>query len=237
MTRMRGLPRSSRRSPVRAQPSRPGLPSLRLVPPSGIHVQRRRRAAAWQGVLIYGALVSVVGTGPASAQLSPPDRAVPAAESDAAECSKREAIAAAIAKLDTARATGTPFEELLRQLADIERRIVELQPATGRTCPDDLDIVGLSERFDPIRQDLASEHRRREISRKSWPEHVKRAVLEKRIEIGMTREQVTAAWGEPRNVDITPITRQEQWTYSGPIYLYFTDGAVATIARTRRPRD
>ena len=159
------------------------------------------------------------------------------AEWDVAECSKREAIASAIGKLDSARATDTPFEELLRQLAEIEKRMVALQPDTGRTCPDDLSFVGLSERFDPIRQELATERRRQEISRKSWPEHVKRAVLERRIEIGMTREQVTAAWGEPRNVDVTPTTRQEQWTYSGPIYVYFTDGALVMIARTRRPRD
>jgi hypothetical protein len=191
----------------------------------------------WRSVLIGGALASVVVSGPVSGQVSSPDRAAPVAESDVAECAKREAIAEAIAKLDSTRATGTPFEELLRQLAEIEKRLVELHPATGRTCHADLSIVGLSQRFDPIRQELATERRRQEIGRKSWPEHVKLAVLEKRVELGMTREQVTAAWGEPRNVDVTPTTRQEQWTYSGPTYLLFTDGAVAMIARTRRPRD
>jgi hypothetical protein len=53
----------------------------------------------------------------------------------------------------------------------------------------------------------------------------------------MTREQVTAALGEPRNVDVTPTTRQEQWTYAGPTYLYFTDGSLSMIARARRPSD
>jgi hypothetical protein len=191
----------------------------------------------WQGVLICGVFACVVGAGPASGQPSSPDAVPPVAESDAARCAKHEAVAAAIAKLDSARATGTPFDELLRQLGEIEKRMLELQPGTGRTCPNELSIVGLSERFEPIRHELISERRRQEIGRKSWADHVKLAVLENRVELGMTREQVTAAWGEPRNVDVTPTTRQEQWTYAGPTYLYFTDGAVAMIARTRRPRD
>jgi hypothetical protein len=190
----------------------------------------------WQGVLIRGVFASIVGAGPASGQSSS-DTVTPAAESDAAHCAKHAAVAAAITKLDSARTTGTPFEELLRQLAEIEKRMLELQPGTGRTCPNELSIVGLSERFEPIRHELTSERRRQEIGRKSWPDHVKLAVLENRVELGMTREQVTAAWGEPRNVDVTPTTRQEQWTYAGPTYLYFADGAVAMIARTRRPRD
>jgi hypothetical protein len=191
----------------------------------------------WQSVLTCGALVSVVGAGPASGQPSSPGAAPPVAESDAARCAKHEAVAAAITKLDSARGTNTPFEELLRQLGEIEKRMLELQPATGRTCPNELSIVGLSERFEPIRHQLTNERRRQEIGRKAWPDNVKLAVLENRVELGMTREQVTAAWGEPRNVDVTPTTRQEQWTYPGPTYLFFADGAVAMIARTRRPRD
>jgi hypothetical protein len=175
-----------------------------------------------------------MGTRPARA-LS--DASGAPAESDAAECARREATATAIAKLEAARGSGTPLNELVRQLAEIEKRMLELQPAAGRTCRNDLTIVGLGERFDPIRQELVNERRHQEISRKSWPEPVKQAVLDKRVEIGMTREQVTAAWGEPRNVGTAPITRQEQWTYSGPTYLYFTDGVLATIARTHRPSD
>jgi hypothetical protein len=153
------------------------------------------------------------------------------------ECAQREAIAASIAKLEASRATKTPFEQLLRQMEEIEKRMLELKPGPGRTCQEDVSIVGLSERFDPVRQELLGERRRQEIGRKAWPEHIKQAVLENRVELGMTREQVKAALGEPRNVDTTASTRQEQWTYSGPTYLYFTDGALAMIARTHRPRD
>jgi hypothetical protein len=188
-------------------------------------------------VVILWALAEVCGAGAASGQSSAPTAAPPVAESESAECAKREGIAASIDKLESARTTGTPLVQLLNQMAEVEKRILELQPAAGRSCPNDLSLVGLSERLDPIRREVMHERRRQEISRKAWPEHVKMAVLENRVEIGMTREQVTAAWGEPRNVDVTPTTRQEQWTYSGPTYLYFTDGAVATIARVRRPRD
>jgi hypothetical protein len=173
----------------------------------------------------------------ASGQTSTPDAPPPVAEADAAECARREAIAASIAKLESARTAGTSLEQLLNQLAEIEKRILELRADTGRTCPGHLSLVRLSERFDPIRQELTHERRRLEIGRKPWPEHVKVAVLGNRVELGMTRDQVKAAWGEPRNTDVTPTTRQEQWTYSGPTYLYFTDGALTMIARTRRPRD
>jgi hypothetical protein len=187
-------------------------------------------------VLVWAVLSSGAGADPAW-RLSSADGAAPVAESDVAECARREAIASAIAKLGAARGTGTPLGELVRQLNEIEKRMLELQPAAGRTCRDDLSIVSLSERFDPIRNELVNERRQQEVSRKAWPEPVKQAVLDKRVEVGMTREQVTAAWGEPRNVGTTPITRQEQWTYAGPTYLYFTDGVVAAIARTRRPSD
>lgn len=197
----------------------------------------REAGALMRTLLICCAIAVCVGAGAASGQTSTSGAAPAVAESDVAECAKREAIAASIAKLDSARTAGTSLEQLWSQLGELEKRLLELEPATGRTCPAHLSIVGLAERFDPMRQELAHERRRQEIGRKAWPEHVKLAVLGNRVEIGMTREQVTAAWGEPRSVDVTPTTRQEQWTYSGPTYLYFTDGALAMIARTRPPRD
>jgi hypothetical protein len=60
-------------------------------------------------------------------------------------------------------------------------------------------------------------------------------VLEEKIEIGMTTEQVTAAWKRPQSVDetITATSRREQWVAPGATYLYFTNGAVTTIQRGR----
>jgi len=142
-----------------------------------------------------------------------------------------------IAELEAARATGTPFDEIVAQSTEIEQHILKLEPDTARACPPDVSLLRLTERFDPLRREITSERRRRQIGTKSWPEHVKVAVLEDRVEIGMTREQVTAAWGEPRRIDLTAITRQEQWTYSGPTYLYFANGALVTIARPRLTHD
>src|SRR5215813_11792099 len=109
--------------------------------------------AAWKIVLISWGVAGLFGTDAASCQVSTPSGVPPISGSDAAECARREAIAASIAKLEAARATKTPFDELLRQTAEIEKRMLELNPGTGRTCPDELTIVGLSERFDPIRQE------------------------------------------------------------------------------------
>ena len=180
-------------------------------------------------ILLGLALVS--GQAHASSTVPPP------AGPDAADCARREVVAARIAELEAARAKGTPFESLLARAAEIEKEIVALEPVTARTCPDELSVTGLTDRFNPIRDEIARERRRREIDTKPWPDRVKMAVLENRVELGMTREQVTAAWGQPRNVDVAPTTRQEQWTYGGPTYLYFTNGALAVIAKVSRPLD
>jgi integrase len=81
----------------------------------------------------------------------------------------------------------------------------------------------------------AQERHRQEISAKPWPEKIKRAVLEKQIEIGMTSEQVTASWGRPQSINetITATSRQEQWTYPGPTYLYFTRLALGDLSFER----
>jgi hypothetical protein len=186
-------------------------------------------------VLACGVIGAALGPGSAAGQPPSSPGSRPVADAGTAECAKREAIATSIARVESARAAGQQFEHLVARMADIEKRIMELQPATGGTCSGDLSIAGLTERFDPIRHEIASERRRQEINAKAWPERVKLAVLEKRVELGMTRDQVTAAWGQPRSIDVTPANRQEQWTYSGPTYLYFTSGALATIARVRKP--
>lgn len=187
--------------------------------------------------MIFSVVATLLGGVLLSGQAHTSSTVPPPAGPDAADCARREVVAARIAELEAARATGTPFEALLARLAEIEKDIVALEPVTARTCPDELTVTGLTSRFDPIRDEIARERRRREINAKPWPDRVKVAVLENRVEIGMTREQVTASWGQPRNVDVAPATRQEQWTYSGPTYLYFTNGALAVIAKVRRPPD
>jgi hypothetical protein len=198
---------------------------------------RSSQRAVWRAAALTVGLSAVLGIGGASGEPSGPSAPPAATESDADECARREAIAESIARLESTRSAGQPLEDLAAEIATIEKRVIELPLAGGQTCRPALSIAGLTERFDPIRQDLATERRRRAINANPWPERIKLAVLENRIEIGMTREQVTAAWGQPRSVDVTPTSRQEQWTYGGPIYLYFTNGALVTIARARRPAE
>lgn len=197
----------------------------------------RRGSSAWRAALIRSLLAVAVsiGTVPGPLPAHDKDPSGPDAASDG--CASRQAIATRIAALEAARATGTPFDEVVAQSTEIEQNILKLEPDAARACPPDVSLLRLTERFDPLRHEITSERRRRQIGAKSWPEHVKVAVLEDRVEIGMTREQVTAAWGEPRRVDLTAITRQEQWTYSGPTYLYFANGALVMIARPRLTHD
>ena len=69
----------------------------------------------------------------------------------------------------------------------------------------------------------------------SWPDQIKQAVLDRKVQIGMTTEHVMAAWGRPLKVNetIRATSRDEQWIYPGSVYLYFTNGTLTTIQRTR----
>jgi hypothetical protein len=229
-------------SPGRRAGRTPVPSPLAAHAPSPLGGLRRPRGRALLGavgriVLIWIIVAGAIAPRAGSAQPPPPSASPGVAEADAPECARRETIAGDIAKLEAARAGGRRFEDLVIPLGEVEKKILELQPSTGQTCPKELSIAGLTDRFDPIRNEMAHERRRQEIDAKAWPERVKVAVLEKRVELGMTRDQVTAAWGEPRSVDVTPTTRQEQWTYSGPTYLYFANGMLVTIARVRRSQE
>jgi protein TonB len=150
-------------------------------------------------------------------------------EADAEECARRRAASASIAA---------------GKLAMAEKQLAELQPYG--TCPGEPGVDALRDRLERAREAAraaderererqAEERRRRDIAAKPWPEKTKRAVLDKRIEIGMTSEQVKAAWGAPQNINetITATRREEQWVYPGPSFLYFTNGALTTIQRSR----
>jgi len=135
-------------------------------------------------------------------------------------CPETLGIAALSGRLEKARA---PMQQALEQ--ERQRQAQALEQERRRR-----ELALEQER---LRQ--AQERRRQEISAKPWPEKIKRAVLEKQIEIGMTSDQVTAAWGRPESVNetITATSRQEQWKYPGPTYLYFNNGTLTTVQRRR----
>jgi len=62
----------------------------------------------------------------------------------------------------------------------------------------------------------------------------KRAILEERIRVGMTPEQVTASWGRPelKNINDGAYGRREQWVYPSSQYLYFVHGKLESWSRT-----
>jgi TonB family protein len=170
-----------------------------------------------------------------------------ASDPDTAECAKREAIAGSITAIESAKPSARQSADaLLAQMARIQKQVSELPPVLWGTCPEHLGIAALSGRLEraraPVRRALeqerlrqAQERRQQEVSTKPWPEKIKRAVLEERIEIGMTGDQVTAAWGRPETINetITATSRREQWIYPGPTHLYFDNGALTTIQRRR----
>jgi hypothetical protein len=115
-------------------------------------------------------------------------------------------------------------ERVRQQLAaDEERRRQEEQAERERR------------RAEQERLRQAEERRGREIAAKPWPDDIKRAVIERKVRIGMTSEQVTAAWGRPLTINetIRETRRDEQRVYPGSSYLYFTNGTLTTIQRTR----
>jgi len=78
------------------------------------------------------------------------------------------------------------------------------------------------------------DEKRREESRliKKWGKKTAKAIMEKEVFIGMTKEQVVASWGSPTDINRTVGSWgvHEQWIYNdyGP-YLYFENGRLTAF--------
>lgn len=61
-----------------------------------------------------------------------------------------------------------------------------------------------------------------------WNSSVKEAILDGDVEAGMSKEQVQASWGLPKDisVNIDKSGNYEQWHYGVSSYLYFKNGAL-----------
>jgi hypothetical protein len=77
--------------------------------------------------------------------------------------------------------------------------------------------------------------RRRAVEAKRWPADIEQAVLGRRVRLGMTTEQVELSWGKPSRVNETRNAGglSEQWVYPGRDYLYFSNGVLTSIQRSR----
>ncbi len=62
-----------------------------------------------------------------------------------------------------------------------------------------------------------------------WSDSAKEAILNSNVEIRMTKEQVQASLGLPKDISINidKYSINEQWYYGGSYYLYFEDGELS----------
>src|SRR5262245_29539187 len=99
--------------------------------------------------------------------------------------------------------------------------------------------------YDPVKKQeedaakatAASAKRVASIKAKKWPSQIEQAVIEKKIRMGMTEEQVIAAWGKPAKINKTVGSwgLHEQWVYDTSNYLYFENGMLKSWQTTRSP--
>jgi hypothetical protein len=84
------------------------------------------------------------------------------------------------------------------------------------------------------RQAAASAKRIDIIRSKKWPLPIEQTVIERKVQIGMTSEQVTMAWGKPSRINrsIGRWGEHEQWVY-GSTYLYFENGILKSYQDSR----
>jgi hypothetical protein len=66
-----------------------------------------------------------------------------------------------------------------------------------------------------------------------WSTDVCYTIAQRKAQIGMTKDQVLAAWGKPRDINrtVNPFGTSEQWCYGdiGGTYLYFDDGVMTSF--------
>jgi len=84
--------------------------------------------------------------------------------------------------------------------------------------------TGILTTYDPVRMRIAT------IKSKGWPEHIQEAVLQRKIILGMTKQQVELSWGKPERINRSVGTWgvNEQWVYEGQRYIYFQNGKLTS---------
>jgi len=81
---------------------------------------------------------------------------------------------------------------------------------------------------------LLADRRARLIRARAWPLSIQRLVIEGKIKIEMTREQVMTAWGKPDQINHSEGDWKiyEQWIY-GSTFLYFERGILKSYQEGR----
>lgn len=204
------------------------------------NIQARRSLVS---VAIAGYLLLSIGASITAAQ-------------DTDECKRRAALAERLDKLES-RSSRPPYAALLPEVRALEKEMESFASILSGSCGDNLDRAVLERRFGQVRNIVqeraaaerrrkdtqaeelryrqAEERRRHEIVAKPWSDQIKQAVLDRKVLIGMTTEHVVTAWGRPQTINetISATARDEQWVYPGPVYLYFSNGVLHTMQRSR----
>jgi hypothetical protein len=65
----------------------------------------------------------------------------------------------------------------------------------------------------------------------NWSSKIWDEVRQQKVSIGMTEDQATMSWGQPKDINNTTnsYSTHEQWVYGLSSYLYFDDGILTTI--------
>jgi hypothetical protein len=107
--------------------------------------------------------------------------------------------------------------------------------------------TGVLATYDPVAKERAEEtakakavaakraaSRANEIKAKKWPADIEKAVIDRKIRIGMTDEQVRMAWGKPETINrsVGSWGTHEQWVY-GRTYLYLENGFLKSYQDSR----
>lgn len=100
-------------------------------------------------------------------------------------------------------------------------------PAASRKSTPQIDATQLTEKGKKIK-----------AKHPQWSNEICNVIGEKRIRIGMTAEQVIAAWGKPHKINTTVGSwgKHEQWVVHASIdsdYLYFENGKLTSIQQSR----
>jgi len=63
----------------------------------------------------------------------------------------------------------------------------------------------------------------------NWPSEIEQTVINRKIRLGMTKQQVIESWGKPKDINrtVSRYSVHEQWVYSNA-YLYFENGVLTT---------
>ncbi len=64
-----------------------------------------------------------------------------------------------------------------------------------------------------------------------WKRPACDAIVEKKVMVGMSKEQAIVAWGKPKDINTTATAggTHEQWVYNSGTYIYFDDGILSAI--------